>query len=93
MNSPVIQARPKTNQELRQIQIDLYELSKPFVRAKCDVLAVSIPTITYYPETGLFETRHDNWTVAKLAYYDALWREARESYLARNAPELSTVCP
>jgi hypothetical protein len=47
----------------------------------------------YYPETGLFEAKYDNWTVAKLAYYDALWCEARESYLARYAPELSTICP
>ena len=80
----MISARPKTIEQLRQLQRDLYELSKPFVRAKCDVLALSIPTITYYPSTGECETKYDNWTTALLAYYDALWREARESFIARN---------
>jgi hypothetical protein len=90
MNSPVIQARPKTNQELRQIQIDLYELSRPFVRAKCAVLAVSIPTITLYPD-GRLETIYSPEITATLAEYDKLWKQARESYLARNYPELSTI--
>jgi hypothetical protein len=80
-----IEPRPKTIQELRQMQRDLYELAKPFVRAKCDILAVSVPEYRYYPDTGEFETKYDNWTVAKLAYCDALWREARESYLAHNS--------
>lgn len=90
MSLPVISPRPKTIEQLRQIQRELYELSQPFVRAKCDVLALSIPTFTIYPG-GRFETKYDNWTTALLAYYDALAREARDSYLARNGINTENV--
>ena len=80
---PAMSVRPKTREELRQLQRDLYELSKPFVRAKCDVLAVSIPTITCYPN-GRFTTEYDERTLNELATIDKLWREARDSFIARN---------
>lgn len=74
--------RPKSIQELRQIQRDIHELSQPFVRAKCDILAVSLPTYRLYPD-GRFETIYSTETVQALARIDDLWKQARMSYLAR----------
>lgn len=75
-------ARPLTIQQLRQLQWDLHDLAKPFVRAKCDVLDVSLPTITIYPD-GRIDTVYDARTYRMLAEWDNLWLEAREQYLAR----------
>ena len=68
-----IRARPKTIQELRQIQRDLYELSKPFVEAKCAVLARTLPSMIRYPD-GTIETIYDQETVTRLAEIDGLWQ-------------------
>lgn len=78
-----IAKRPLTIEQCKQIQRDLYELARPFVEAKCDVLAVSLPVIRYYPGSGEFETIYDDWTVGMLARFDELWTEARDHYIAR----------
>ena len=74
------------------MQLDLYQLAKPFVRAKCDVYSVSLPTIIYWPN-GRFTTEYDEWTSSQLAEIDRLWTEARESYLARNSFSVQTRTP
>ena len=80
---PVIRPRPKTREELRQLQRDLYELSKPFVRAKCDVLARELPVIQIHTD-GRLDALYRAEARAEIARYDAMWREARESFIARN---------
>ena len=75
-------ARPLSIERARQIQRDLHELAKPYVRAKCDVLSTSLPTITIYPD-GRIDTVYDARTYRMLAEWDNLWLEARDHYLAR----------
>ena len=90
MTSPkpaMIRPRPKSIAELRQLQRDLYELSKPFVRAKSDVYSVSLPTITYWPN-GKFTTEYDEWTSNQLAEIDRLWLEARNHFCTVNGLDL-----
>ena len=79
---PAIQPRPKTITELRQIQRDLYEMSKPYVELMTRVLGRALPTIRLYHD-GRSETIYDAETVQDLETLDRLWTEARESYLAR----------
>ena len=76
-------ARPKSIEQLRQLQRDLFELSKPFVRAKCDILARSLPSMIRYPD-GRIEAIYDQETTDALAYWDALWKEQSDAILARN---------
>ena len=81
-------ARPKSIEQLRQLQRDLFELSKPFVRAKCDVLATSLPTYRYWPGTGEFEIIHDVQTLIDLARIDQVWTEARNHFCTVNGLDL-----
>ena len=78
-----ITERPLTIEQLRQIQRDLYELSKPFVEAKCCVLSVSLPGYIRHPD-GRFEVMYDQETTEMLARYDQLWADARDQYIARH---------
>ena len=74
--------RPLTIEQLRQIQRDLYELSKPFVEAKCAVLARTLPSMIRYPD-GTIETIYDQETVTRLAEIDGLWQDSISPILAR----------
>ena len=65
------------------MQRGLYELAKPFVRAKCDILAVSLPSMIRYPD-GRIETIYGQETTDQLARIDELWQAEQNQYLARN---------
>ena len=78
----MIRPRPKSIEQLRQLQRDLFELSKPFVRAKCDILAYSLPAIYYL--NGRTETIYSAGTLAELARIDQFWAEARNQFCTEN---------
>ena len=78
-----IRPRPKSIEQLRQ---DLFELSKPFVRAKCDILARSLPSMIRYPD-GRLEVIYRAEARAEIAEYDRLWLEARNHFCTENGLE------
>ena len=82
-----IRPRSKTIAELRQLQLDFFDLYEPFARAKSDVYSVSLPTITYWPN-GKFTTEYDEWTSNQLAEIDRLWLEARNHFCTVNGLDL-----
>ena len=82
-----IRPRPKSIEQLRQLQRDLFELSKPFVRAKCDILARSLPSMIRYPD-GRIEAIYDQETTDALAYWDALWKEQSNHFCTVNGLDL-----
>ena len=65
---------------VEQLRRDFIKLSEPFVKLKCDVLAVAIPTIRLYPD-GHFETTYSPEVMNELSRIDALWEETTEAFL------------
>ena len=83
----MIRPRPKSIEQLRQLQRDLFELSKPFVRAKCDILSTSWPTYYLYPD-GRMVTIYSAEVQAELARIDQVWTEARNHFCTVNGLDL-----
>lgn len=76
----MMRPRPKS---IGQLQRDLFELSKPFVQAKCDILSTSLPTYYLYPD-GRMVTIYSAEVQAELARIDQVWTEARNQFCTGN---------
>jgi hypothetical protein len=67
-------------EKLQSIQADLQQLAKPFVKIKCDILAVNVPTYRIHCD-GYTEAIYSPEVLEELRKVDAFWKETADAYL------------